>query len=74
MTSELTLNLTWITNGAAYHVRYTAAMHPILNYVEFRINPEPYKVQGVVQAGHAPHVVHGAPGGIRTPGPRIRSP
>jgi hypothetical protein len=24
------------------------AMHPILNYVEFRTNPEPYMVQGVV--------------------------
>ena len=77
-----------------YHVRYTAAMHPILNYVEFRTNPEPYMVQGVVHeygalnyvefraamhyvesmACHAPHVVHGAPGRIRTCGPRIRSP
>jgi hypothetical protein len=26
------------------------AMHPILNYVEFRTNPEPYMVQGVVHA------------------------
>jgi hypothetical protein len=23
-------------------------MHPILNYVEFRTNPEPHMVQGVV--------------------------
>ena len=54
-----------MTNGAAYHVRYTAAMHPILNYVEFRTNPEPYMVQGVV---------HGAPGPARTDDLRIRSP
>jgi hypothetical protein len=27
------------------------AMHPILNYVEFRTNPEPYMVQGVVHGG-----------------------
>jgi hypothetical protein len=26
-------------------------MHPILNYVEFRTNPEPYMVQGVVHGG-----------------------
>ena len=67
-------NLTFITNGAAYPVRYTAATHPILNYVEFRTNPEPYMVQGVVQACHAPYVVHGAPGPARTGDLRIRSP
>jgi len=26
-------------------------MHPILDYVEFRTNPEPYMVQGVVHGG-----------------------
>jgi len=26
-------------------------MHPILNYVEFRTNPEPYVVRGVVHGG-----------------------
>ncbi len=36
-----------------------------LNYVEFRVNPEPYVVQGVVR---------GAPRVIRTPDLRIRSP
>jgi hypothetical protein len=28
-----------------------AATHPILNYVEFRTNPEPYVVRGVVHGG-----------------------
>jgi hypothetical protein len=26
-------------------------MHPILDYVEFRTNPEPYVVRGVVHGG-----------------------
>jgi hypothetical protein len=26
-------------------------MHPILNYFEFRTNPEPYAVRGVVHGG-----------------------
>jgi hypothetical protein len=26
-------------------------MHPILNYVEFRTNPKPYVVRGVVHGG-----------------------
>jgi hypothetical protein len=29
-------------------VRFRAAMHPTLDYVEFRTNPKPYMVQGVV--------------------------
>jgi len=28
-------------------------MHPILNYVEFRTNHEPYMVHGVVHGGFA---------------------
>jgi hypothetical protein len=32
-------------------LRFRAAMHPILNYVEFRTNPEPYVVRGVVHGG-----------------------
>jgi hypothetical protein len=36
---------------ALNHVRVRAAMHPILNYVEFRTNHEPYMVQGVVHGG-----------------------
>jgi hypothetical protein len=30
---------------------FRAAMYPILNYVEFRTNHEPYMVQGVVYGG-----------------------
>ena len=30
---------------------FRAAMHPILNYVEFRTNHEPYMVHGVVHGG-----------------------
>ena len=56
-----------------------------LNYVEFRTNPEPYMVEGVVHdpwrraackvhGSHEPHVVRGAPRVIRTPDLRIRSP
>jgi hypothetical protein len=33
------------------HVRFRAAIHPILNYVEFRTNPKPYVVRGVVHGG-----------------------
>jgi hypothetical protein len=40
-------------------------MYPILNYIEFKTNPEPYMVQGVV---------HGAPSPTRTGDLRIRSP
>jgi hypothetical protein len=36
---------------ALNHVRFGAAMHLILNYVEFRTNPEPYMVRGVVHGG-----------------------
>ena len=40
-----------ITHGAVHHVKCTAATNPILNYIEFRTNPEPYMVQGVVHGG-----------------------
>ena len=40
-----------IADCALNHVRFRAAMHPILNYVEFRTNPEPYVVRGVVHGG-----------------------
>ena len=33
------------------HVRFRAAMHPILNYVESWTNHEPYMVHGVVHGG-----------------------
>src|SRR4030042_2024140 len=58
-------------------------MHPILNYMEFRTNPEPYMVQGVwcmingalnhvgFRASHAPYVVHGGERGIRTLDPVV---
>ena len=36
------LNLTYITDGAVYHVRYTAAMH----YVESMACHAPYVVHG----------------------------
>ena len=41
-------------------IRY-GAMHPILNYVESRTNPEPYMVQGVVHYlwRRVPCEVHG---------------
>lgn len=35
------LNLAW----------FGAAMHPIMNYVEFRTNPKPYVVRGMVHGG-----------------------
>ena len=37
-----------IADFALNHVRFRAAMHPILNYVEFRTNHEPNVVHGVV--------------------------
>jgi hypothetical protein len=46
-------------------VGFRTAMHLILNYIEFRTNHEPNVVHGMVP---------GAPGGIRTPDLRIRSP
>jgi hypothetical protein len=59
---------TYITDGAVYHLRCTAATNPTwyliygaLNHVRFR-------------ASHVPYVVHGAPRVIRTPDLRIRSP
>ena len=36
---------------AQNHVRFRVAMHPILNYVKFRTNPEPCVVRGVVYGG-----------------------
>jgi hypothetical protein len=36
-----------------HHVRCMAAMNPILNYVEFRTNHEPYMVHGVVHLSGA---------------------
>jgi hypothetical protein len=36
---------------ALNHVRFRAAMHPIMNYVEFRTNPKPYVVRGMVHGG-----------------------
>ncbi len=58
------------------------AMHPILNCVEFRTNPEPYMVQGVVHNSwrrapckvhgcHEPYVVRGGESGSRTHDPVI---
>jgi hypothetical protein len=37
-----------IAECALNHVGFRAAMHPILNYVEFRTNHEPHVVHGVV--------------------------
>jgi len=40
--------------GALNYVEFRAAMDPILNCVEFKTNPEPYIVQGVVHKSWRP--------------------
>jgi len=40
-----------ISECALNHVRFRAAMNPILNHVGFRTDHEPYMVHGVVHGG-----------------------
>jgi len=40
-----------VADRALNHARFRAAMHPILNYLEFRTNHEPHMAHGVVHGG-----------------------
>ena len=53
MESTAALNLTYITDGAVYHVRYTAAMH----YVESMACHAPYPELHGVQGSPKPYMV-----------------
>jgi len=49
--------------SALHHIGCRAALNLILNYAEFRTNPEPYVVRGMVQGAicHLPSAIVTAP-------------
>ena len=52
-----------IPHSALHHIGCRAALNLILNYAEFRTNPEPYVVRGMVQGAirHRPSTILMAP-------------